>query len=326
MSSNAHHSTMQHAIQHEYTAQALYSLTYGTMPASRLRGLVCRNTYSRAVQSPTESGLLSCPILGAVRLFGGAGLVGFGQGAPVRKAGGATLLALRTPCPPFACNARNGGFSSPPRKPKTMTQTTFTPAPVLNDIIEKYTRQVKAPNGIPHQVFMPLVQAILDKEEEGSRAHARRVKHQAETQAFALPNDPSAEAPMRKVSDLEPLPYAWAGLAGASLMLEARQAILHNAAAGFDPAEFTLHLLDDAKRVRSQKGAVAEGLHGAAVQIESAIAELATAMLMTEQGLDILRTMFDDARKAAKEDAIWHENELMSKAMLMQELREWGEV
>ena len=104
-------------VQSDYALRALHTLTYGTMPASRLRGLVCRNTYSRAVQSPTESGLLSCPSFQAGRHFCAAGLGGFGQGAPVRKAGGATLLALRTPCPPLCINAQSV-VSYPNQEPK----------------------------------------------------------------------------------------------------------------------------------------------------------------------------------------------------------------
>jgi hypothetical protein len=77
------------------------------------RGKVHLNTFiSKAVASPTESGLLSCPSFRAGRVLCAAGLGSFGQGAPVRKAGGATLLAFRTPCPPFVSLSASGGFST----------------------------------------------------------------------------------------------------------------------------------------------------------------------------------------------------------------------
>jgi hypothetical protein len=75
------------------------------------RGTVHLNTLTNlAVASPTESGLLSCPIFRAGRVLCAADLGSFGQGAPVRKAGGATRLAFRTPCPPLVSLSASGGF------------------------------------------------------------------------------------------------------------------------------------------------------------------------------------------------------------------------
>lgn len=305
--------TIPASVQSGYALRALHTLTYGTMPASRLRGLVCRNAMNQAVQSPTVSGLLSCPNFQAGRRLCVAGLSGFGQGAPVRKAGGAAWFALRTPCPPFVRNARKRGFLSQSGT-KIMTQATFTPAPTINDTVAKLTNQVLVPNGYDHGVFMPLVNAVLHKENQAKAAKAKQAQHAAQT--FALPADKSEEACVRKVSDLEPLPYEWSGVTGASLMLQARETILHNSAAGFDEEAAIQALLEDADGVMGTSGAVADGQRGAAVTVLSAIATLAAAMLKTEQGLAMMLTLQAESLACAEQWAQQEQAELKAKAML----------
>lgn len=309
-------------VQSDYALRALHTLTYGTMPASRLRGLVCRNTLKQPVQSPTVSGLLSCPNFQAGRYLCAAGLGGFGQGAPVRKAGGASCFALRTPCPPFVRNARKRGFLSQSGT-QTMTQATFTPAPVnakaltidaVVETVDRLIKQMESPSSIPQGLLRPLVQAVQAKEEQAKTAKAEQAQHEAQT--FALPADKSEEARLRKVSDLAPLPYEWSGAAGASLMLQAQETILHNSAAGFEEESYIQALIDDADTVMGTCGAVADGQRGAAVTVLSAIAQLAAAMLKTEQGLELMLTLQAESLACAEEWAQQEQAELKAKAML----------
>lgn len=85
--------------------------TGGTVAASRECGPVLENTMNVAVATPTESGVLSCPNSGAGGAPGAAMSCGFGQGAPVRKAGGVATFTFSTPCPPDALENADGGFS-----------------------------------------------------------------------------------------------------------------------------------------------------------------------------------------------------------------------
>lgn len=87
------------------------ALTSGTMAATPDRGRCLKNTISNAVATPTESGVLSCPNSGAGCALCAAMPHGFGQGAPIRKDGGVTLLTFFTPCPPDALKNAGGGFS-----------------------------------------------------------------------------------------------------------------------------------------------------------------------------------------------------------------------
>ena len=370
-------------VQRDYALRALHTLTYGTMPTSRLRGLVCRNTTNQAVQSPTVSGLLSCPNFQAGRYLCAAGLGGFGQGAPVRKAGGAAWFALRTPCPPFVRNARKRGFLSQSGT-QTMTQATFTPAPVnaqatitlgdylakltrqlkepnsygydvfmplvdavnaqrqalanaikkdeaealarpfergdapvLNDIVDRLAEQVQAPNNLPHGVFAPLVEAVLAKKEQAKAAKAY-FEQLRQGHGFALYMGARDEARLPELEDLKPMPHEWSALAGASLMLKARQVILHNTASGYDAGEHVQSLIEDATNTSNDEDAD-DGQRGAAVTVLMAISSLAAAMLQTEQGLELLLNLQAESLASAEQWAQQEQAELKAKAMLRPE-------
>jgi hypothetical protein len=84
--------------------------TSGTMAATPTTGPVCRNTMSSAVAAPTDKRGFVLSKFWVCRHTLAAMPDGFGQGAPVRKAGGVTELTLRTPCPPDALRTADGGF------------------------------------------------------------------------------------------------------------------------------------------------------------------------------------------------------------------------
>lgn len=135
----------------------------------------------------------------------------------------------------------------------------------------------------------------------------------------ALAFDPvTGEAIIPKLADLDPMPYGWGAVAGASLMLEAIPVITHNAKDGFLGAEFIIELLKEAFAIEAEAVDLlnGRGRKEAARQVIFHIADMAAGFIATGKARAPVEASRRFLLEQVEEDEHQERLRLKAKAML----------